>query len=53
MGIHFFENVAFEKKIAYNYSRMPIDMDGTLTLIFGKSETSGGIKAIILPFVYF
>ena len=29
-----------------------LDMDGTLTLIFGKSETSGDINTIISPFVY-
>ena len=36
----------------YSYSRTPQDMEGTLTLIFGKSETSGDINTIISPFVY-
>jgi hypothetical protein len=33
-------------------ARTPQDMDGTLTLIFGKSETSEDINTIISPIVY-
>ena len=32
--------------------RTPIDMDRALHTDFTKSETSGGIKTIISPFVY-
>ena len=38
--------------VMYARARTPQDMDGTLTLIFGISETSGDINTIILPFVY-
>ena len=34
------------------YPRTPQDMDGALHTDFTKSETSGGIKTIISPFVY-
>ena len=34
------------------YSRMPIDMDGTLHTDFPKFETNRDIKTIISPFVY-
>ena len=33
-------------------SRTPIYMDGALHTDFTKSETDGGIKTIISPFVY-
>ena len=42
-----------KKTLTLLYSRTPQDMDGTLTLIFGKSETTGNIQGSLLGYILY